>query len=294
MRPRNAVAVGAQSVEVLSASASFTMAVFVALASDWSPESLAKCARRRRSKLLRAAEKRFQSACSVPRSTRGATFHSSSSTRSRSPDAFQLVDSARPSASTTIASRAALAASLARDFAARASARRASRAGVSAATRARRLSMSPTAWGLPARPDPFDRRRGLVDRDVRTARQTLLEQDDLGLERDVLPHVVGERLVGRPGLELPDLHLARAGAHPHGSVVLDPAERLGQGVGSVGTAGHGGGGRCGRVRDRFGRDRRRCGTGSTGVSGSAAASCSGGVSGAAVGRPERPARALGA
>ena len=103
--------VPAQSVETERDSASRMRASLAAKESLRSASRAAKCWRRRRSKAVRAALKRFHSACSRPRSMRGAAFHASRRAVKRSPVAFHWVDSARDSASTVMASRAASASS---------------------------------------------------------------------------------------------------------------------------------------------------------------------------------------
>ncbi len=86
-----AAAVGPQSREVASASASFTSACLASLTSLCEVSSCAKCWRRCRSKVVRAWLKRCQSSSSGPRSSRGPSFcwvfHWSNSSRMRWPSA---------------------------------------------------------------------------------------------------------------------------------------------------------------------------------------------------------------
>ena len=108
---RNALAVGPQSVEPDIASASSHSFSLRALTSSRSASRLAKYALRRLVNALRAADSRFHSTASAARSACGAAFHSSSSSRIRSPLLFQWVASAAIcSASATIRSLISLAA----------------------------------------------------------------------------------------------------------------------------------------------------------------------------------------
>ena len=95
-------AVATQSVEVARLSASATNFFLASETTAVTSSREAKCVRRRLSNLLRDDEKRFQRSVSVFLSRRGADFHSSSSAFRRSPVTFQLVESARASASATI------------------------------------------------------------------------------------------------------------------------------------------------------------------------------------------------
>ncbi len=122
---RNALVVGPQSVEPDSSSASAHSASLRALTSSRSASSVAKYALRRLVKAFLAADSRFHSTASAARSACGAAFHSSSSSRIRSPLLFQCVASAAIcSASATIRSLTCLACTRACSRAALASSRR--------------------------------------------------------------------------------------------------------------------------------------------------------------------------
>ena len=97
-------------------------------------------------KALRAADSRFHSVASAARSVCGAAFHSSSSSRIRSPLLFQWVASAAIcSASATIRSLASLACTRACSRTALASSRRWSTSSVRRSNRVRSPSRSPSA-----------------------------------------------------------------------------------------------------------------------------------------------------
>ncbi len=122
---RNALVVGPQSVEEDRASASAHRASLRTLTSSRSASRVAKNALRRLVNALRAADSRFHSTASAARSACGAAFHSSSSSRIRSPLLFQWVASAAIcSASATIRSLICLACTRACSRAALASSRR--------------------------------------------------------------------------------------------------------------------------------------------------------------------------
>ncbi len=144
---RNALVVGPHSVEDDSASASAHRFSLRARTSSRSASSVAKYALRRLVNALRAADSRFHSTASAARSACGAAFHSSSSSRIRSPLLFQCVASAAIcSASATIRSLICLACTRACSRAALASSRRWPTSSVSRSRRPRSPSRSPSAF----------------------------------------------------------------------------------------------------------------------------------------------------
>ncbi|OIQ81579.1 hypothetical protein GALL_366450 [mine drainage metagenome] len=155
MRSRYALAVAAQSVEVLSASACATSWSLAVLACEFRCSSSAKKCRRSRSNVVRAWLKRFQSDSSTGRSSRGPvlcdSFHWSRSTRSCSPAGRHWIRSGSVpeirSAASTISVRTFSAASFAAARSASARARRSRAIGRRASRRSRRASRSPTAAG---------------------------------------------------------------------------------------------------------------------------------------------------
>jgi hypothetical protein len=143
---RNALVVGPQSVDPDKASASAHSCSLRALTSSRSASSVAKKALRRLVNALRAADNRFHSTASAARSACGAAFHSSSSSRIRSPLLFQCVASAAIcSASATMRSLISLACTRACSRAALTSSRRWPTSSVSRSSRARKPSRSPSA-----------------------------------------------------------------------------------------------------------------------------------------------------
>jgi len=158
---RNALVVGPQSVDPDSASASAHSFSLRTRTSSRSASRVAKYALRRLVNALRAADSRFHSTASAARSAWGAVFHSSSSSRIRSPLLFQCVASAAIcSASSTIRSLICRACTRACSRAALASSRRWPTSSVSRSTRARSPSRSPSA---------------LASEMLRTSRSTLAE-----------------------------------------------------------------------------------------------------------------------
>jgi hypothetical protein len=143
---RYALVVEPHSVDPDRASASATSFSLRALTSSRSASRVAKYALRRLVKALRAADSRFHSAASAARSACGAVFHSSSSSRIRSPLLFQWVASAAIcSASATIRSLISFACARACSRAALASSRRWPTSSTRRSTRVRSPSRSPSA-----------------------------------------------------------------------------------------------------------------------------------------------------
>ena len=219
--------VGPQSVDPDSASASATSFSLRALTSSRSASRVAKYALRRLVNALRAADSRFHSAASTARSACGAAFHSSSSSRIRSPLLFQWVASAAIcSASATIRSLISLACTRACSRAALASSRRWPTSSVRRSRRARSPSRSPSALAsVMLREQPLDAGRGLGGSHVR-GRDPLLEQDHLGLERLVLALEEGDGLLRAPRLPRADHPLAVGGTDIDRPVGVYPAPRM--------------------------------------------------------------------
>ena len=284
-------------MEVDSFCASLMSSCLAARASPRWASSEAKCAPRRRPKASRAAANRVHSASSVLRSMPRIVFHSSTIALSRSPAAFQDVDSA------AICSASAASASL-RAICAGAGGRLL-RAGLGG-RRVGGADHRPRPRGQPV--EVADRRGGRdrLGEDLRLALdlgrvagvrlQPRLEQRDLGGQVVVAAAVVGQprgRLAGLPGA---DGALAVGGAHVDGAVLVDPAPRGGVadlGGGHLDRRGRGrrrpGGGRRGRGRGGMGRGDSAGGGGPVGrVGGRADGALGGGARrGACLGRGGR-------
>ncbi len=138
-------AVGPQSVESDSDSASVISSSLRCFAATRCLSSSAKCAPRRRLNASRALENRFHSSSSVLRSTPLTVFHSSRMARSRSPAAFHWVDDAAISSASSASARFRAAASArARSRSARARSRACPAWSMTWSSRVRRASTSPT------------------------------------------------------------------------------------------------------------------------------------------------------